>query len=503
MNRNFFPISVRTWPVWLMMLFAGCTPRANPGAAGNPPNILFIITDQQYAGMMSCTGDPYLETPALDRLAASGMRFELAYSPNPVCIPSRTSMMTGYFPSAFGVTGNGDAGDAVIPDQVLDNTLGKLMQQAGYRCLYGGKTHWARGLDMESCGFEEFSRDTREQLAEACATFFKSKPEEPFFLVASLINPHDICYVEIDATIAHYGLPEFAPNAKVERQKIAEAVRLAEAAKAAGTYDKQCPPLKSNFELTENIPEIILARATQKPTGEPSPLHVYYYMNDYVRNYWTVEDWRMHHWIYHRLTEDVDRQIGTILNALRETGLDKNTIIVFTSDHGDMDGSHKMVHKGYFYEESTRVPFIVAGPGIARGIDRQHLISSSVDLLPTFCDFAGVDLPEGIQGRSIRPLTLRKAPSTWREYIISENGRGRMVRSAKYKYCQYKGGEPREMLIDMDQDPGEMRNLATLDQYRDVLEVHRGMLYEWTRKVDDKMAASYLIIPENQCLNPN
>ena len=78
-----------------------------------------------------------------------------------------------------------------------------------------------------------------------------------------------------------------------------------------------------------------------------------------------------------------------------------------------------------------------------------------------------------------------------------------MLRSAKYKYCLYKGGEPREMLIDMDQDPGEMKNLALHDEYRDVMEAHRGMLYEWTRKVDDKMAVPYLILPENQCLNPN
>lgn len=483
---------------------AGCGLRGDTGRAGTRPNILLIITDQQYAGMMGCAGNSYLETPALDRLAASGMRFELAYSPNPVCIPSRTSMMTGYFPSAFGVTSNGDAADAVIPGHVLENTLGKLMQLAGYRCVYGGKTHWARGLDMESCGFEEISRDTREELAETCAAFFRSQPDAPFFMVASLINPHDICYVEIDATIAHYGLPEFAPGATVERQKIAEAVRLAEAARAAGTYDERCPPLKSNSGLTENIPDIILAQGKSKPPeGEPKATDVYYYMNDHVRNNWTEEDWRMHHWIYHRLTEDVDRQIGTILDALRETGLDRNTIIVFTSDHGDMDGSHKMVHKGYFYEESTRVPFIVAGPGIARGIDRQHLVSASVDLVPTFCDFAGIEVPEGVQGRSIKPLTSRKPPGSWRAFIISENGRGRMVRSASYKYCLYKGGEPREMLIDMDRDPGEMKNLATLEEYRGVVEAHRGMLYEWTRQVGDDMALEYLILPENQFSNPN
>ena len=94
--------------------------------AENPPNALFIMTDQQHAGMMSCAGNRWLQTPALDRQAASGMRFELAYSPNPVCVPSRTSMMTGLFPSRLGFESNGDARSARIPESVLQHTMGKL-----------------------------------------------------------------------------------------------------------------------------------------------------------------------------------------------------------------------------------------------------------------------------------------------------------------------------------------------------------------------------------------
>lgn len=466
-------------PLLLLVCFSGCGEKRDSSEEDSLPNILFIMTDQQYAGMMSCTGNAYLKTPALDRLAASGMRFELAYSPNPVCVPSRTSMVTGYFPSAFGVTHNRDARDAVIPDRILENTMGKLMKRAGYRCIYGGKIHWSRGLDMENSGFEDLTRDEREGLAEKCAEFFHSKPEEPFFMVASFINPHDICYVEIDATIDYYGLPEFAPKHKVERQKVAEAVQLAEEARVAGVYDSLCPPLKANFALTENVPGILYANLRPEPAGDPKASDVYYYMNDHVRNNWTEEDWRLHHWIYHRLTEDVDRQIGTVLNALQESGLDKNTIIVFTSDHGDMDGSHRMVHKTQFYEEAARVPFIVAGPGITCGVDRQHLVSASLDLIPTFCDFAGIEIPEGVHGLSIKPLTMGQAPDNWRDFVVSETDLGRMVRSARYKYCQYKGGEPREMLIDMEKDPGEMKNLAGIQEYENVLAGHRRMLDEW------------------------
>jgi choline-sulfatase len=148
-----------------------------------------------------------------------------------------------------------------------------------------------------------------------------------------------------------------------------------------------------------------------------------------------------------------------------------------------MDGSHKMVHKTQFYDEAARVPFIVAGPGITHGVDRQHMISSSVDLVPTFCDFAGTAIPEGLHGRSIKPLAQGKSPDDWRDFIISETGLGRMVRSARYKYCRFKGGEPNEMLIDMEKDPGEMKNLAGIEEYEDVLAEHHSMLNEWIKFV--------------------
>ena len=115
-------------------------------------------------------------------------------------------------------------------------------------------------------------------------------------------------------------------------------------------------------------------------------------------------------------------------------------------------------------------------------MDREHLISSSVDLIPSFCDFAGISIPEGLQGHSVKPLTQGKSLGSWREFVISENGRGRMVRSNRYKYNLYKGGEPREMLIDMDIDPGEMKNLVALEEYEDVLQEHRRMLGDWTEK---------------------
>ena len=461
--------------------------------AADPPNILFIMTDQQHAGMMSCAGNRRLQTPAMDRLAASGMRFELAYSPNPVCVPSRTAMMTGLFPSALGFESNGDAPSARIPDSVLQHTMGRLLRQAGYETVFGGKTHWARGLNYETCGFDNLTRDDREELAQACVDYLHQEHSKPFLLVASFINPHDICFVEIDATIKRYGLPPFAPGAKTERQKIAEAVRLAEQAKAQGNFDELCPPLIENHGITENEPQAIAVKPTGRPPrGEPQANHVYYYMPDYVRREWTEDDWRMHHWIYHRLTEDVDRQIDTVLKALGETGLDKNTIVIFTSDHGDMDGAHKRIHKSYFYEESSRVPFVIAGPGVQTGVDCEHLISASLDLIPTMCDFAGVDVPSGLAGASVRPLAMGQPAPNWRKAVFSENARGRMVRTSRYKYCLYKHGTLGEMLIDIAEDPGEMKNLAIDAKYAGVIAEHRELIRDHVQQHGDTIFGKFL-----------
>lgn len=466
---------------------------ANPPAVASRPNILFIMTDQQSAGMMSCAGNKYLKTPALDALAASGMRFEKAYSPNPVCIPARTAIVTGRFPSAFGFSSNEDAKKAVVPPQVLDNTMGKVLQRAGYRTVYGGKTHWAGGLNPKNTGFEFLTSDPRDTLAEKCADFLRGKQEKPFFLVASFMNPHDICYVGLDATSKHYGLPLLSEKEATEdRANIAAAIRLADKAKQEGVYDALCPPLKKNFGPTRNQAEFRrLVVAPPLPVGEKQAADVYKYLNYFIQNQWQEADWRLQSWIYHRLTEDADRQIGIVLNALHESGLDQNTIVIFTSDHGEMDGAHGLMHKSHFYDESARVPFLVSGPGVARGVNREHLIST-VDLLPTFCDFAGVAAPEGLPGRSLKPLALGTPARDAQNFVVSENSRGRMVRTARYKYCLYKSGDSREMLFDMEADPGEMNNLAGASGSERVLQEHRALLQDWVKKTGDPVALDYV-----------
>ena len=448
----------------------------------NRPNILFIMTDQQHAGMMSCTGNKWLKTPAMDRLAASGVRFERAFASNPVCVPSRFSLQTGLMPSAIGMGQNEDSEQAAVTETMVRQSLGWLFRDAGYETLYGGKVHLPRKMKgIENLGYRNLTSDSRQTLADACAEFLKGRHEKPFLLFASFINPHDICYMAInDFNRAQ----QKAPMGNTD-SKTCEAV-LDQARKAgdiSAFVEANCPPLPANHAVPDAEPECI---ALNYVDARPFRAH--------IRRNWTANQWRLHRWTYCRLTEMVDREIGTVLDALKAAGLEDNTLVVFTSDHGDMDSAHKMEHKSVLYEESVRVPFIMGYKGkVPAGIvDETHMVSNGLDLLPTLCDYADITTPEGLPGMSLRPLAEGKDTKEWRNFVVAESQNGRMLRTARYKYCIYDSGSRRELLIDLENDPGEMKNLAEVGGYKDVLDEHRRLLRGWVERIGDKIAAKYV-----------
>lgn len=449
--------------------FLGASPALASAATAPRPNILYIMTDQQHAGMMSCAGNRWLKTPAMDSLARAGVRFERAYSGNPVCVPARTSMMTGRYPSAFGIRNN-QAPE--LPREVLPLALGNLLRAAGYETAFGGKTHWPRPMTAQSIGFDYITADEREKLADACAAFLKQKHSQPFFLTASFINPHDICYMAIDAYTKANNLPAMYPKSVVERERVAAALRLAEAAPQREFFERLCPPLPPNHRPTDREPG-----AFGRLTG----------FRKYVREHWSEQDWRLHRWVYARLTEEVDRQIGRVLAALRETGLERDTVVIFSSDHGDMDAAHGFEHKSLPYEESARVPFIICWPGRVRAgqVDTSHLVGSTIDLLPTICDFAGVQPPPGLPGRSLRRLAERGSDPGWRRDLVVECGDSRTLISARYKYTLWEGPGVCETLFDLKRDPGEMRNLAADPAMAAVVAEHRNRLMQHIEENQD------------------
>jgi len=431
------------------------------------PNILFIMTDQQHAGMMSCTGNKWLKTPAMDGLAQNGIRFERAYSSNPVCVPSRTAMATGMMPNRLGADDNG-SGMRVqkLPSEVDDNSLGKIMKKAGYDTFYGGKVHMCESLVPRNAGYDEYCRDDRDMLPTACLQFMKQKRDKPFFAVASFINPHDICF----AHLARNG---------TDRHNVLKLHK-----KASSLPLDKLPPLPENYAIQQDEPAAIEAHLSPKATTPAITM----------RKEYDERAWRINRWIYHRLTEQVDKHIGMILDGLRDAGLGDNTLIIFTSDHGNMDASHRLASKGLFYEESVGVPLILKYKGAipAGKTDQTHLVSTGLDLLPTICDYAGVQKPAHLLGKSLRPLAEGKRVKQWRSYVASENGWSRMIRSQRYKYCAYSSASSKESLVDMKNDPGEMRNLVDVPQFQDVLAEHRRLLIEWVEISNDGDGLKYL-----------
>ena len=446
------------------------------------PNILFIMTDQQNAGMMSCAGNKWLKTPALDRLAASGVRFERAYCSNPVCVPSRFSLQTGLMPSAIAMGQNSDSAQAAVTELMIRHSLGPLLRQAGYETLYGGKVHLPRRMNnLQMLGYRNLTRDSRGLLAEQCAEFIKGPHTKPFFLFASFINPHDICYMAInDFRRANGENPVANTDSKTCEAVLDRAIKSGD---VPAFVEQHCPPLPANHEVPPAEPQCI----TEKYT-DVRPFRAY------VREKWTEDQWRLHRWAYCRLTEMVDEKVGILLDAVHEAGLEDDTLIVFTSDHGDMDAAHKMEHKSALYEEAVRIPFIMSFKGVipAGVVDDMHLVSNGLDLLPTLCDYAGIERPEGLHGMSLRSPASGQSGGRWRDSIAVESQNGRMVRTDRFKYCIYDSGKDREQLTDLKDDPGEMKNLAAVPAFKDVLHEHRRILKDWTARTGDAIGARYI-----------
>ncbi|VGO22321.1 sulfatase family protein [Pontiella sulfatireligans] len=422
-------------------------------AKENRPNILWIITDQQVADGMSCTGNPNLNTPAMDSLAANGVRFERAYCANPICVPSRTSMMTGRMPHETGVTLNMDL------FKVLHPSLGSFITKAGYDTGYIGKWHIPMPTDTSDWhGFNRMQEGSKEfndqHFAAPSIEFIKKKRNKPFFLVASFVNPHDICEWARRAT---GGFPE--------RRTL-----LWNGSISDTPPPEECPALPANFQIPENEPDIIREYQTWQEGTYP------------VRD-WPDERWRQYRWALNRLTERVDSEIAKVLDAVND-----NTVIIFTSDHGDGNGAHKWNQKTLLYDEPARVPLIISGKGIAKPgtVDKDRLVSTGLDIFPTICDYAKAAGPDGLRGLSLRPLAEGK-PVEWRDQLVVENDLspayghsagvvGRMLRTKNYKYVAYSTGKLRESLTDMRTDPGEMNNLAVDPAYREILQDHRNRL---------------------------
>lgn len=427
----------------------------SPGAAARSetkPNILLVMTDQQTATAMSCAGNPWLATPAMDGLAARGVRFDHAYVPQPLCTPCRTSMQTGRYPHETDVISNGRRIVGEFP------MLGTLMASGGYTNAYIGK--WHVGAGFEAAGYTGEASDFRpdDKKTEAAVSFLKRRHREPFFLTVSYMNPHNICQLARGEPLPDgpIGAPPEDPDT--------------------------LPPLPDNFAIPEYEPSAI--REVQRS----SPVH-------YPTQDWDALQWRQYLWGYARLVEKVDTEIGRVLDTLEASDYADNTLVLFVSDHGEGIAMHQWNQKQVLYDQCTRVPLLLAGPGVQANHVCSKLVCTGLDIPRTLLDFAGVTPPDTLRGASLRPLAARCNATLDRDYVVAETKfarnvtplglRGRMLRTRQYKYCVYDRGDHREQLFDLVADPGETQNLAVQAAYRSIRDQHRQCLHQWAVETAD------------------
>lgn len=430
----------------VLALTSGCTKQ------DQRPNIIYICTDQQSETMMSCAGNHYLKTPAMDYLANNGIRFTRAYTSNPVCSPSRVSMMTGrlagYFNDKDGKQIRENEGCMKIPEVselVKSTTIGAFLKKAGYDLAYGGKQHLPPSLTAKAQGFRIITDDQRDVLAEEAAKYIKGEHKNPYFLVVSLINPHDICFMAIRDFADSVTSASLLKNSTTELRNLDKALELPKGVNKEQFFAEYCPPLPPNYEPQEDEAKSIGSLLDRRPFRRSA------------RTEYSDEKWRMHRWAYCRLTELVDAQIQVVLDALKQSGQEGNTLVLFSSDHGDNDASHRIEHKTVLDEESANIPFIAMWKGhIPAGkVNTTNLISNGLDLLPTVCDYAGIKAQADPRGRSIRPLMEGKNVD-WRKTLGVETEIGRMVVSEDgYKYIRYDAVGIEERLLDLNKDPFE------------------------------------------------
>jgi len=459
------------------------------------PNILLIMTDQQRGDCLGVEGHPVLQTPQMDELAGQGTRFSRAYSTCPVSIPARRSLMSGQFPATHGMVGYRDGVDwdppATLPGELAKAgyqtaIVGRNMHLHPVRKRYGfdqmviqaghlGRGDYERWLDAHqpagAGGFmgggvtnndwtarpfhmADHLHPTHWTVNEALRYLEARDPSCPYFLVVSFAAPH----------------PPFTP-----------------------------PAFYLERYLRTGVPDPYIGDWCTRPQTDPPYAEHENRVDSPIVNL-TGEALLSARAGYYGLINHVDDQIRRILTPVGNPA-GRNTVVLFTSDHGEMLGDHYLFRKGQPYEGSARVPLLVRGPA-ELGFGRGQVIDQPVcleDIMPTCLDIAGAATPGSVEGRSLLPL-LRGEQPLWRDYLHGEHSHGRSTHSnhfltdgrMKYVWLCHSG---REQLFDLQADPGECHNLAALPERAEALTLWRSRLIEHLKDRPEGFSDGKQLVP--------
>ncbi len=469
---------------WLAVVAAGWSvlPTARAGGA-EQPNILLLVSDDQRPDTIAALGNQHIHTPHLDRLVREGVAFTRAVCANPICTPARAELLTGCDGFTAGVLDFGQPIDANLA------TFAGSFRQAGYHTWYVGKWHndgrptqrgyeasrglyrggggqwmpkdardWAgrpvtgyRGWVFQDDDGQRFPElgvgltpDISARFADAAIELIERKPQRPFFLHVNFTSPHD---------------PLLLPPGYEKR------------------YAADKLPLPANF-----LPEHPFDHGNLRGRDE-----------ELFRWPRTPEEVRGELAAYYAVISYMDEQIGRILKALEATGQDRNTVVVFTSDHGLAVGSHGLRGKQNMYEHTINVPMVWRGPGIPRGQRRKALVYHR-EIFPTCCELAGLRVPESVTGKSFAGVLQGKSPDEHhREVFGYYRNFQRMIRNDRYKLIEYPA-VGQTQLFDLAEDPAERTNLASSAEHAQRLAALRRRLRDWQQQVDDPV----LQAPQNE-----
>ena len=459
---------------------------ASAAIAAERPNIIFIMSDDHAAHAISAYGSKVNQTPHLDRLAKSGMRFSNAFVTNSICTPSRATLLTGKYSHLNGTP----------VFNVFDGsqqTVAKIMQSVGYHTGMIGKWH----LGSDPTGFDRwiilpgqgvyndpsFITPTGRLTVKGYCTdittdlgveFLETRPKDkPFLLFLHQKAPHR----------------EWLPSPKY-REEFAKKT-FAEPATLFDKYDTRPTALPSNAQtiandFTNRDLKLDVPGQPAKNQGRPTELEVK--QPDGSVKKLTGDD--LTRYKYQRYMQDylacvqsVDDGVGRVLDYLEKNGLSKNTVVFYTADNGFFLGEMGLYDKRFMYEPSLRVPLIVSGPGVkANSVTDSFALNT--DFAATFLDIAGEKTPADVQGRSLKPVLAGETPSTWRKSMYyryyhdpgHHNTRAHYgVRTATHKLIYYWKQDAWE-LFDLIADPNEQKNLAADP-------VHAGKLEELKKEL--------------------
>lgn len=445
-----------------------------------PPNILLICSDQHRFDCLGVNGHPLLQTPHLDRLAGEGVNFTHAFCPIPLCIPARTSLLHGQWPTRHLAIANWDS-EAPRPAPDGLPSFSQCLRDRGWYLGYVGKWHVHPTKDPTDYGFHDYV------------------PEGHYFDWR-----RDQGIPPVPEKNRWFG--ETDPHITPERSKLAWGADraidlLSRAAKGERPFFIRWDPGEPHLPNCVPEPYASMYAPTRVPPwpGFADDLAGKPYIQAQQRRTWELEGWTWERWgpIVARYLGEIslmDAQVGRVLAAVDDLGLRERLLVVYTSDHGDMCGSHGMIDKHFvMYDDVVRVPMIARWPGVvAPGRTCSGFVSNALDLASTFCEVAGAVPPATFNGLGLGPL-LRGDEGGWPREDIFATYHGnqfglfsqRMVRDRRWKYVWNATAE--DELYDLAADPGELRNRARDAACAGELGRLRRRLVAWMEQTGDPM----------------